>query len=235
MRTAVYIDGFNLQYGVARPLDCRWVNLLEAFQRQFSADEIVRINYYEAMISGPQRPHQQAYVDALQSLPQVEVVLGEMKKKRRQCRVRDCSFPASRFWDEHEEKHTDVSIAISIVDDVHRARYEKIILVTADTDLVPALRLVKSVRPSQQVTLCIPALDKDRIYGSRPLAPFCDRVTRVDAEIYLQAQFADSFVDANGQSHAKPPAWRRAPLTAARDYKKNHAGRYLTTMPGWAK
>lgn len=235
MKTAVYIDGFNLYYGVARPLDCRWVNIQDAFERQFVGDQIVRIKFFEAMISGPSRLDQQAYVDALQTLSKVEVILGEMKKKRRQCKVRNCSHAAPRFWEEHEEKHTDVSIAISIVDDVYRGTYDKIILVTADTDLVPALRMAKLIRPQQHVTLCIPALDKDRINGAKSLAQYADRTTRVDSEAFLKAQFPARFVGTEGQIHEKPSQWRVAPLNAVTIYKQNNGRRYLHQMPPWAK
>ncbi len=147
MTAAVYIDGFNFYYGLARPLNCRWANIEALFQAQFPNDDIRQIYFFEAMIEGPHRIHQDKYIQAVESLSSVQVVLGEMKAKNRLCKVNSCAYSGDRFWTEHEEKHTDVSIAITMVDDAHKAGYDKLILVTADTDLVPAVRMAKTIRP----------------------------------------------------------------------------------------
>lgn len=235
MKTAVYVDGFNLYYGMARPLNCKWVNLQELFEKQFSSEEIHKISFFEALISGPTRRNQEAYVSALESLGKVHVVLGEMKGKPRKCRVLECCHEGTRQWQDYEEKHTDVSIAISMVDDAHRGKYEKLILVTADTDLVPAVRMAKIIRPSLQITLCIPALHKKRIWGARPLAVLCDMATRLNADMLLKCQFPRSFRDANNDDHACPAEWSIAPLDRADRWRRQNARGHLEVLPPWCK
>lgn len=233
MTAAVYVDGFNLYYGVAKALNCRWVDLQTLFEAQFPNDDIRQIYFFEAIISGPHRVHQEAYVRAIDSLDKVQVVLGQMKDKPRTCKVDSCTFGGERMWMDHEEKHTDVSIAITMVDDAHRGGYDKLILVTGDTDLVPAVRMAKIIRPQLQITLCIPAMHKSRIFGARPIADLCDRTTRVDAELFVKSQFPRTFTDILGRRHSIPAHWRIAPKDAVRDWKRDHATDYLPNLPAW--
>ncbi|MBI5707069.1 MAG: NYN domain-containing protein [Armatimonadetes bacterium] len=231
MATAVYIDGFNLYYGLAKPLGCKWVDLQQHFERQFPQDDILFIGFYEALVTGPNRANQEAYLDALQTKPKVRVVLGEMKPKRRECRVAGCDYKGPRDYPGFEEKHTDVSIAIAIVDDTHRGLYDKLIVVTGDTDIVPAIALAKKRRPEQQIVTCIPALDKERILGAKPLVDVSDRYTRVDAGLFPHCQFPTSFLDTTGVKHTRPNSWRQAPGDAVQKWISAHRDRWLTKMP----
>lgn len=233
MTAAVYIDGLNLYYGVAKPLDCKWVDLQKFLEAHFPNDDIRRIYFFEAMVSGPHRAHQAAYMAALETLPKVQVVLGEMKNKKRRCGVASCTYSGDRTWPGHEEKHTDVSIAITMVDDTHRAAYEKLILVTADTDLKPAVAMARSVRPQQKITLCIPGLEKGRIWGSKEVGVLAGKATRLDAELFVKSQFLPNFVDPNGTTHSRPALWRTAPTTAVSDWRAKHPGQWLQALPAW--
>ncbi|MBL1150149.1 MAG: NYN domain-containing protein [Armatimonadetes bacterium] len=233
MATAVYVDGFNLYYGLARPLDCKWVDLQAFFELQFSRDDVRVINFYEALVAGPARHNQQAYISALESRPKIRIVLGEMKQKPKICRVASCTHLGERKYLDYEEKHTDVSIAISMVDDTHSGAFERLVLVTADTDLEPAVRLVRQIRPEQDVVLCMPALDRRRIFAAKNMAILAGRFIRTDAELFLKCQMPSVFTDSSGRSHVRPGAWREAPLSAAKDWKARNPDRWLAKMPNW--
>lgn len=74
MRTAIYIDGFNLYYGSLKGTPYRWLDLREACRRALKAHhEFVLIRYFTAHITprpiaphdhGPE--HQKLYLKALQ-------------------------------------------------------------------------------------------------------------------------------------------------------------------------
>jgi uncharacterized LabA/DUF88 family protein len=233
VRTAVYVDGFNLYYGVAKPLDCKWVDLEAYFERHFQNDDVRAIKFYEAIVLGNQGARQKSYLKALESSPKIAVKLGTMKEKRRSCRVGECTHSGARSYLDYEEKHTDVSIAIDIVDDTHLAAYDKIVVVTADTDLLPAIQLAKERRPQQKIALCVPALDKKRIFGAKELAVASDSFTRINVELFLQCQFEEKFVDSQGVTHTRPKDWRKAPLTAAREWRQANRGRWINKLPNW--
>lgn len=72
-------------------------------------------------------------------------VLGHFKSKDRKCNA------CGATWTALEEKETDVSIRISLVNDACKQRYEKADLVTRDSDLMPAVRMVQTEFPAKQI------------------------------------------------------------------------------------
>ena len=56
----------------------------------------------------------------------------------------------------YEEKRTDVNIAVAMLEGAVRGDYEKAILISADSDLVPAIRAVRRVRPGTCIVVVAP-------------------------------------------------------------------------------
>jgi hypothetical protein len=79
--THVYIDGFNLYYGLLRSSPFKWLNL-EAFCDQLlPKNNVKKIAYFTARVTArprdPDQPiRQQMYLRALATLPRVEVYFG---------------------------------------------------------------------------------------------------------------------------------------------------------------
>jgi hypothetical protein len=86
MRTTVYIDGFNLYYRLlkARP-PIKWVNPLALVQRILPKNEITKVRYFTARVSGrldPDAPlRQQLYLDALSTIPEIHIHYGSFLEK----------------------------------------------------------------------------------------------------------------------------------------------------------
>jgi uncharacterized LabA/DUF88 family protein len=85
MRTIVYIDGFNLYYAV-RKIGCKWLNPKRLAELVLSPGHaIAKVKYYTARVSGAADPgqpaRQQAYFDALASVPEIEVYQGSFLAK----------------------------------------------------------------------------------------------------------------------------------------------------------
>ena len=75
MRAIVYIDGFNLYYGALRHTKSKWLNIQKCFQNLRPNDDIQRICYFTAQAIGKEkRARQGAYLQALGTLPLVEVI-----------------------------------------------------------------------------------------------------------------------------------------------------------------
>jgi uncharacterized LabA/DUF88 family protein len=89
------------------------------------------------------------YVKALQARG-VTCILGHFKSKDRRCNS------CGATWVAHEEKETDVSIGINLVNDAYKQRYEKAYLVTRDSDLMPAVRMIRTEFPTKQIVAIAP-------------------------------------------------------------------------------
>jgi len=161
-RSIVYVDGFNLYYGAVRGGPHKWLDLQKYFSMLRPDDQIQRIWYFTALIDGSHRRNQETYPQALDSLPLVEVVLGKYKYKSVKCTVPACEFTGTREFQVPEEKRSDVNIAIQMLDDAYAGLADRMILVSGDSDLVPAIHLVKERCPAINVTVYVPSRSRKR-------------------------------------------------------------------------
>jgi len=81
METYVYIDGFNLYYGVIKETPYKWLNIRLLCQNYFKKYHILKLKYFTAIISSrpnnPNKPNrQQIYLRALKTIPNLEIILG---------------------------------------------------------------------------------------------------------------------------------------------------------------
>ncbi len=86
MRTRIYVDGFNLYYGAVKESPFKWLDLVElARQILPPGHTIEKVKYFTARVSGatdsgaPAR--QQIYINALRTLPEVEIYFGNFLSK----------------------------------------------------------------------------------------------------------------------------------------------------------
>jgi uncharacterized LabA/DUF88 family protein len=154
---SIYVDGFNLYHALARFKDERvkWLDLRALSQRLIlpKTEEIKAINYFSAYadwLPGPKSRHEE-YVKALTAYG-VQCILGHFKSKDRRCKS------CGAAWVAHEEKETDVSIGIAMLNDAYKGIYEKAYLVTRDSDLLPAIRMVRAEFPSKKIVAIAPPL-----------------------------------------------------------------------------
>jgi uncharacterized LabA/DUF88 family protein len=161
-RCTVYIDAFNWYYGIFihRP-EWKWLNIQSLFEALRIDEDVVSICFFTAIVHPNQhrsekRDRQKRYLNALKSLPKVEVILGKYQERTVTCQAAACS----RCLDYRvgEEKKTDVNIAIRLVDDAINKRTDAIVIVSADSDLEPAVEWVRKNHPSIKVTVYIPTL-----------------------------------------------------------------------------
>jgi hypothetical protein len=89
------------------------------------------------------------------------VYLGRFKNKRIQCRI-DCGYSGQKIFKVPEEKRTDVNIAIHLVADAYLDQADRLVIVSGDSDLVPAIDLIKEHYPEKQVIVYIPSRDPAR-------------------------------------------------------------------------
>jgi uncharacterized LabA/DUF88 family protein len=161
-----YIDGFNLYFGMRREAIKRgslaepdpswyrymWLDLHAMCSRMLTdRQQLVAIKYFTAPIIGRKgkQERQNAYLDA-RTLPKVEIVFGRFEPDRKECDK--CGHPAYH----PQEKKTDVNIATALICDALDEKYDTAIVVTGDSDLVPALQAVKRLRPDKRFIAAFP-------------------------------------------------------------------------------
>lgn len=139
-KVIVYIDGFNFYYGLKKGwkkyywLDV--VKLFESFIRE--NQELVAIKYFSAYSTDDQqRLRQNAFFQANKQNPKFSLILGKYLKKSITC------FNCQNVIHTFEEKETDVRIATQIVSDAYKKECDISIIVSADSDMIPAVQLAQ--------------------------------------------------------------------------------------------
>jgi uncharacterized LabA/DUF88 family protein len=140
-RVIVYVDGFNFYYGLRKPKWKRYywldvVNLFEQFMRP--NQELVAVKYFSARPSDAGKSKRQdAFFQVNNENPKFKLILGKFLKKEVFCPK------CRRANTTYEEKETDVRIATQIVADAFKKNCDIAIVVSADSDMVPAIELVR--------------------------------------------------------------------------------------------
>lgn len=175
LRTRVYIDGYNFYYGRLKRTSYKWLDLEALFVKEIipsamppvggapQSFEMVEpgIMFFTAPILGrfasghDSLASQQAYHNALEKHlgSRLSIVKGfhssstpwpykfvEGKKPNESEKV--------RVW-KLEEKQTDVNIALQMYRDVSKGAVDQCVLVTNDSDMVPALQALREDTPAQ--------------------------------------------------------------------------------------
>ncbi len=134
----VYIDGFNLYYGV-RFLGqfYKWLDI-QALAKSFIKEKnyTIAVKYFTTKLNGNnESTHRQAiYLDAIDKhSPSVKIIYGYFTKSKK---CKNCDTK------NNEEKQTDVNIACEIMQDVYEDNFDIAYLVSGDSDLVAPVKKV---------------------------------------------------------------------------------------------
>ncbi len=159
-RITVFIDGFNLYHAIRRLKSPHliWLDLrkLSEFFIGSQSEQLSQILYFSSLATHlPEavQARQKAYLAALQ-LRGIKPILGQFKNKERFCP--NCSSK----WIGHEEKETDVNIALGLFDLASQNVYDRALLISNDSDLAPAVRKVLERFPNKQITIVTPPLSR---------------------------------------------------------------------------
>lgn len=208
-RAIVYIDGFNLYYGLLRSPQyrgCKWLNLEEMFRRIRQDDDVQQIKYFTGFWPDASGERHRLYIRALTMCPTVQVVLGQFKRKKLKCGVAACAHSGDRIYGSFEEKQTDVNIALHMLDDAYQKSCEVMVLVLADSDLVPAIDLVKQRSPAMKIVVYIPG-PYDRYQHATELRTSAHDAKLLPAALLPRCQLPPIVSLAGGAQVTKPAQW----------------------------
>ncbi len=172
-RVVVFVDGFNLYHAIddldrnattKRHTNAKhyltWLDILSLSKALIHPknDELVGGYYFSAYAGWINQDAQERHRDYVAALKSTGVipVMGTFKKKPRNCP--NCKHQ----WDGHEEKESDVNLAVFLVKLAYEDAFDKAIIFTADTDLAPAIRLVREAFPKKEIRVAIPEMRLNR-------------------------------------------------------------------------
>lgn len=151
MRTYIYIDGFNFYYGAVRGTPYKWLDFKSLFSRILKPrHNILSIKYFTALVSAtpndPAKPtRQKTFIRAIEAyIPEIEVFYGHFLSHEITAPL---ASPGSNKRFEKiiktEEKGSDVNLAVHLLNDAWLDRYDCAVIVSNDSDLAEAMKLVK--------------------------------------------------------------------------------------------
>jgi len=154
-RVIVYIDGFNLYFGLKTKKwkNFYWLNIQQLAHNLLKPDqELVTTKYFTSRIASPpeKAKRQGTFIEALETLDNFHIYYGNYQSNAKTCRkCGNIEFIPN-------EKMTDVNIAVEILSDAFQDFFDIAILVSGDSDLTAPIIQVKKLFPTKKILLFFP-------------------------------------------------------------------------------
>ncbi len=208
-RVVFLIDGFNLYHSVldiskVLHMPClKWLDI-NAFCSSFLSNigngaSLEKIYYFSAFAyhlrNADALQRHIDYVECLKSTG-IEPILGYFKPKKVKC------SKCYKEFIKHEEKATDVGIAVKLLEVLFNKDCETVVLVTGDTDIIPAIETANRMFPNNETVVAFPfARKNDELVDVAP------RSFKIHVNSYKNNQFPNPVVLQDGTTIAKPLVW----------------------------
>ena len=154
-RTIVYIDGFNLYYGLLRCKPTyKWLDLWKLAEALVSPlNQIVAVKYFTSRVNyDPKKPlskeHQEIYLRALQKIGTVEIIEGYYQRQDAKMPFRFEPCKSCRPYADVvriEEKRSDVNLATAMMVDFHENKADSFVVISGDADLIAPIDYIRRV------------------------------------------------------------------------------------------
>ena len=204
-RVIVYVDGFNLYFGLKSKgwrryywLDLRRLaeNLLRPEQR------LIAVRYFSARISARpgdtnKRKRQTTFLEALETLPDLHIHYGHYLAKPQRCHT------CGATWVTHEEKMTDVNIAVELLGDAQDDSFDTAIILSGDSDLTTAVQAVRRRYRDKRVIIAFPP-DRDSVQ----LRKVATTAFRIGRKKFKDSQLPERVSKADGFVLERPKEWQ---------------------------
>lgn len=146
LRVITYIDGFNLYHSIADLIrrntslkHLQWQNLISLSKQFLSRNDTLQTTYFFSAYPYWKPNFMQEHKDYIAILEDlgIKIVLGNFKEKKVYCH--SCHTTITK----HEEKQTDVNIAMQIMRDCYEKKCDCMQIISADTDLATPIKFAK--------------------------------------------------------------------------------------------
>ena len=199
-RINIYIDGFNLYHSMLQRThrNCRWLNLLELSKRLINpkTEKIQTVYYFSALTSWlPERAKKHlSYIHALRTVG-VKDILGKFTIRERKCPL------CTKCFQSHEEKKTDINIAITLLTDGMANKFDTALILSGDSDLAPVITKLKTLCPNKKVGIMVP--QNQSAMNLKQHADFFKKIQDRD----LKKSLLSEQVTYNGKIITAPTGW----------------------------
>lgn len=201
-RVRAYVDGMNLYHGLRDRFGRRyhWLDLQALITSLLKPGQhLDQVSYFTARVRNepPAEQRQLQYLKALtEHAPLVKIVDGRYQEKQLQC------HRCGQSWTSYEEKETDVSIAVALVEDAALDRFDTALVLSADSDLCPAVRSVNRIDPTKRIVVVFPP---KRFSGE--LQKHADAAFNLGHAKVRNAQLPEQITRVDGTVLARPAYW----------------------------
>lgn len=230
-RTAVYVDGYNLYYGRLRGTCYKWLDIVRLFENVLverdQNEALVSLKFFTAHALANFAQHgassvsaQHDYHRALSALygDRYRPIYGKHTVDRTGAMLP--AFVSGEPFDRHrrvrvwrqEEKQTDVNLALHMFIDAWQDRYDRLVLVSNDSDAEPALKAIREHFPHINIGIIAPIhpVDPARTIGRRPsrsLASAADWSIAHLSDSQLQNAQLPALIPTRKKPIRKPSHW----------------------------
>jgi uncharacterized LabA/DUF88 family protein len=228
IKTNIYIDGYNLYYSRLKGTAFKWLDLAALFRDQIMMQQdpsaqVVSIKFFTSPVKASYARHGQASEHAqtqyhralLAKYPGlIEIIQGFHIFQPTALPVFEAAEPPSKskvakVW-MIEEKQTDVNIALHAYRDAAKGVCSQVVICSNDSDLEPALSLIRQDVPTTIIGLIMPLQPQSAGDGKVPnkrLTPLAHWVRHhiLDDEL-MRAQLPQN-VNTRKKPAVKPPHW----------------------------
>lgn len=131
--------------------DIKWLDVAKLSQSLLKPhQELVGVKYFTSYITNPNKfKRQKTYLEALETVG-VQITLGKYQMGSYRC------SKCKQISQSPTEKMTDVNIATFILEDAMNDRFDKAILISGDSDLVPPINAIRRNFPEKSVIVAFP-------------------------------------------------------------------------------
>lgn len=185
-RVLVLIDGFNYYHKLKdyqnKFNQCvKWLNyksLIDSWLKDDDDKKNIEIFYFTAIANWrgafSVKKHK-TYIKALESTG-IKPVYGEFKKKKinrcadyEKCTNCKCN-PEKKKLNRHEEKNSDVNLAITLIKNSMLKTFDKCFILSADNDYASAIKMALELNPNIKIIIQPPPLPRKRPAQKRDYA-----------------------------------------------------------------
>lgn len=218
IKTIVYIDGYNLYYGLLRKSKLKWLDVVQLFEKHVldKNAELVEVRYYTAPVLGRMSDdprstqRQRQYLQALRKMHPYRLVIveGRIQASKPYLRLAK-SIPGLPELEvvqvlEFNEKKTDVNLASDLITGAWTGLYEQAVICSNDSDLEGALAAVKGHHPRLKIGIVAPIAGESHRHISGDLTKFADWKKILSAVHIAASQLPAMIPNSKIQ---KPMAW----------------------------
>ena len=130
----------------------------------------------------------------------VDIVDGYFRPVTRGCRF--LVPQGSVKYQTYEEKRTDVAIAVSLVSFAYQKAYDKVVLISADSDMIPAVQEARRVHPNGIIINVVPIERR-----ARALTNYVDQQIRMKVKHLANSRLPDRYAHSSGHVIRCPKTW----------------------------